>query len=58
MAKQQTFGDKLKKKKGDDKIYVKIVKGVRSSKTGSLRFLETFVAVKDIAELDKMDFTK
>ncbi len=58
MAKQQTFGDKLKKKKGDDRTFVKVVRGVPSPKTGSLRFLETFVAVKDLAELDKMDFTK
>ena len=58
MAKQQTFGDKSKKKKTDEKVYVKIVKGVPSAKTGALRFLESFVAVKDLAELDKMDFTK
>jgi hypothetical protein len=57
MAKTQTFGDKAKKKKEDDKIYVKVVKGV-PSKTGSLRFLESFISVKDLTELDKMDFTK
>ena len=58
MAKQQTFGDKSKKKKGDEKIYVKVIKGVPSPKTSALRFLESFVTVKDLAELDKMDFTK
>ncbi|MDD3125744.1 MAG: DUF4295 family protein [Candidatus Kapabacteria bacterium] len=58
MAKTQTFGDKTKKKKAEEKMYVKVVKGVPSPKTGSLRFLETFVSVKDLAELDKMDFTK
>lgn len=58
MAKTQTFGDKTKKKKGTEKISVKIVKGVPSPKTGSLRFLESFVSVQDLSELDKMDFTK
>lgn len=57
MAKTQTFGDKQKKKKADSKIYVKVIKGV-PSKTGSLRILESFVSVNDVAELEKMDFTK
>ena len=58
MAKQQTFGDKLKKKKqADVGINVKIIKGMKSD-TGSIRFVEKFVKVNDIAELDKMDFNK
>jgi hypothetical protein len=57
MAKTQTFGDKLKKKKADERINVKVIKGVKSN-SGSLRFLESFVKVNDLNELDKMDFSK
>lgn len=57
MAKTQTFGDKLKKKKADERINVKVIKGVKSN-SGSLRFLESFVRVNDLNELDKMDFSK
>jgi glycerol-3-phosphate responsive antiterminator len=57
MAKTQTFGDKLKKKKADDGIHVKVVKGVRTEK-GSLAYLERFVKVNDLSELDKIDVSK
>ncbi len=57
MAKQQTFGDKLKKKKGDDKISVKVVKAYRSE-IGSTRFLEKFVKIDDMAQIDKVDVNR
>ncbi|MBK9249851.1 MAG: hypothetical protein IPM69_17550 [Ignavibacteria bacterium] len=57
MAKQQTFGDKLKKKAVDSRINVKIIKGFRSDK-GSIKFVERFVKVNDLAEVDKIDISK
>jgi hypothetical protein len=57
MAKTQTFGDKLKKKKADAGIHVKVIKGLKTEK-GSLSYLERMVLVKDINELDKIDITK
>ena len=57
MAKQQTFGDKLKKKSIDSRINVKIIKGFRSDK-GSIKFVERFVKVNDLAEVDKIDISK
>jgi hypothetical protein len=58
MAKQQTFGDKLKKKKqADVGINVKVIKGMKGD-AGTLRFVEKFVRVNDMADLDKMDFNK
>lgn len=57
MAKTQTFGDKLKKKKGDDKISVKVIKGYRSE-IGSTRFLEKFVKIDSMDQIDKVDISK
>jgi len=57
MAKQQTFGDKLKKKKGDDKITVKVIKGYQSE-IGSTRFLEKFVIIDTMEQIDKMDIRR
>ena len=58
MAKQQTFGDKLKKRKQQDLgIHVKVVRAMKSD-TGSMRFTEKFVKVNDISEIDQIDFTK
>lgn len=58
MAKKQTFGDKLKKKKVvDDTINVKVVKAFKGE-SGNTRFTEQFVRVLDLADLDKMDFNK
>lgn len=58
MAKQQTFGDKLKKKKGDDKIYVKVIKWYHSEERNTLRAMERIVAVDDINTVDKLDISK
>lgn len=57
MAKQQTFGDKLKKKKVIEKPTVKIIKGFKGD-DGHTHFLETFVKVDDIANIDKLEITK
>lgn len=54
MAKTQTFGDKLKKKKGDDKVSVKVIKAYRSE-VGTTRFLEKFVKIDDMTQIDKID---
>lgn len=54
MAKQQTFGDKLKKKKKSDIISVKVIKGIGKDK-GTYGFVEKMVQVKDLNELDKID---
>ncbi len=55
MAKQQTFADKLKKKKGDTRISVKVVKGFKTEK-GSVRFLQKMVKVDDLNQLANVDF--
>ncbi|HOK13743.1 MAG TPA: hypothetical protein PLU67_00805 [Candidatus Kapabacteria bacterium] len=57
MAKQQTFDDKLKKKKVDEKISVKIIKGYRSE-TGTTRFLEKFVKVDTLDQINNIDISK
>ncbi|HLP28253.1 MAG TPA: hypothetical protein VK147_06385 [Candidatus Didemnitutus sp.] len=57
MAKQQTFGDKTKKKAGDSKISVKVIKAFRSEK-GTIKYMERFVKVDDVGQIDKMEFTR
>ncbi len=58
MAKQQSFGDKLKKKKHHELfINVKVIKGYKND-DGSLHFVEKFVKVMDTNELDKIDISK
>ncbi|ROL60661.1 hypothetical protein D9V86_09150 [Bacteroidetes/Chlorobi group bacterium ChocPot_Mid] len=59
MAKQQTFGDKLKKKKQTDElISVRVVQGLQSELRGTVRFVDLMVKVKDLNELEKIDITK
>lgn len=57
MAKQQTFGDKGKKKAGDSKISVKVIKAFRSEK-GTVKYLERFVKVDDVGQIEKMDLSR
>ena len=57
MAKQQTFGDKNKKKAGDSKISVKVIKAFRSEK-GTVKYLERFVQVDDVGQIEKMDLSR
>ncbi len=47
MAKQQSFGDKVKGKKKDAGITVKFVKTVKGDK-GAYKFQERFVKLDDI----------
>lgn len=57
MAKAQSFGDKLKKKKAESKPVVKVIKGFKGT-DGSVRFVEQFMKVDDIAEVDKIDINR
>ncbi|MBC8124147.1 MAG: hypothetical protein H7X70_00305 [Candidatus Kapabacteria bacterium] len=57
MAKQQTFGDKSKKKVGETKISVKVIKAFRSEK-GTVKYMERFVKVDDVGQIEKMEFTR
>lgn len=57
MAKAQTFGDKLKKKKVAEKPVVKVIKGFKEE-LGNTKFIEQFVKVDDFSELDKIDISK
>jgi len=53
MAKQQTFGDKLKKKSKSDFITVKVIKSVKSEK-GSYKFNEKFVKIGDLSKISEI----
>lgn len=57
MAKQQSFADKVKKKKADEKITVKVIKGYRSE-IGTTRFLEKFVKVDSLDQINNIDISK
>ena len=57
MAKQQTFGDKTKKKVADTKIAVKVIKAFRSEK-GTIKFMERLVKVDDVGQIEKMDLSR
>ena len=47
MAKKQSFGDKVGKKKGTGKNHIKLIRTSRSSKSGALRFYEEIVRIPD-----------
>jgi len=53
MAKQQSFSDKLKKKKKSDLLSVKFIKAVKSP-AGSYKFNEKFVQVEDLNKLSEV----
>jgi hypothetical protein len=57
MAKAQTFGDKLKKKKAEDKPVVKVIKGFKGN-DGTVRFVEQFMKVDDINQVDHIDINR
>jgi len=57
MAKTQTFGDKLKKKKEEVKPVVKVIKGFKSA-DGGIKFVEQFVKLDDISQVEKVDISK
>ncbi len=50
MAKQQSFGDKLKKKGKSDFVTVKVIKAVKGDK-GSYKFNEKLVRLGDISKI-------
>ncbi|MDX9790586.1 MAG: hypothetical protein WC313_02510 [Candidatus Kapaibacterium sp.] len=57
MAKAQSFGDKLKKKKTEEKSVVKVIKGFKGN-DGSIRFVEQFIKIDDINQVDKIDINR
>lgn len=57
MAKQQAFGDKMKKKTADTRISVKVIKAYRSD-TGSMKYVERLVKVADAAAMEKLDISR
>lgn len=57
MAKAQTFGDKLKKKKAEEKPVVKVIKGFKGN-DGTVRFVEQFMKVDDMSQLDQIDINR
>ncbi len=57
MAKQQSFGDKTKKKSSDTRITVKVIKAYRSD-TGSMKYLERLVKVADAAAMENLDISR
>jgi len=53
MAKQQSFSDKLKKKKKSDLITVKFIKSMRTA-GGNYKFNEKFVQLEDLNKLSEV----
>jgi len=53
MAKQQSFSDKLKKKKKNDLITVKFIKCMKTA-GGNYKFNEKFVQLEDLNKLSEV----
>jgi len=53
MAKQQSFSDKLKKKKKSDLLSVKFIKAIKTQ-AGNYKFNEKFVQVEDLNKLSEV----
>jgi hypothetical protein len=53
MAKQQSFADKLKKKKKNDLITVKFIKSMKTA-AGNYKFNEKFVHLDDLNKLSEV----
>jgi hypothetical protein len=53
MAKQQSFADKLKKKKKSDLITIKLIKSVKTS-GGHYKFNEKYIQVEDINKVSEI----
>ena len=58
MAKVQSFADKVKKKKGEIKPVVKVIKWYRCDQRGTLRTLERIVKVNDLNDVINLDIIK
>jgi len=54
MAKQQSFSDKVKKKKADTRIHVKVIYSFKSDE-GNIRFGEKQITVEDMNQLEKVE---
>lgn len=53
MAKQQSFGDKVKSKGKSTQVNVKVVKTIKSA-NGSYKFQEKFVKLDDISKVSEI----
>jgi len=53
MAKQQSFGDKVKNKQKDSGINVKVIRTVKSD-NGSYKFQEKFVKITEISKVTEI----
>ena len=47
MAKKQSFGSKVGKKRGTGKNHIKLIRTGRSEKSGALRFYEEIIRIPD-----------
>ena len=47
MAKNQSFGNKVKKNKGTGKNHIKLIRTGRAAKSGALRFYEEMIRIPD-----------
>ncbi len=56
MAKQQSFADKAKAKSKSDTQTIKCVVSVFDQKSGSWKFRERFMQVKDQKEIENLKF--
>lgn len=57
MAKKQTFGDKMSKKASATSINVRVIKPYHTDK-GHMKYLERFVKIGDLSEIDKIDINR
>ncbi|MEY3312662.1 MAG: hypothetical protein RLZZ578_182 [Bacteroidota bacterium] len=57
MAKKQTFGDKMSKKAAASFINVRVIKPYHTEK-GNMKYLERFVRIGDLSEVDKIDINR
>ncbi len=57
MAKKQTFGDKMSKKAAVSFINVRVIKPYYNEK-GNMKYLERFVRIGDLSEVDKIDINR
>ena len=54
MAKSQTFGNKVGKKKETGKNHIKLIRSDRAAKSGALRFYEEMVRIPDGKNADNV----
>ena len=54
MAKNQSFGNKVKNNKGTGKNHIKLIRTGRAAKSGALRFYEEIVCVSDGENADSV----